>query len=455
MKNRRIRQSILEKDLIEYNPAHWRLNIPGRSFSIRVEDLVPALSGAIGKVSLVAAFAMAWAAGLGITDPAFVTENVRLEIIVASLFALLFSALLIPVAGPPGTLAPLIPMIPSMVSAGVHPLSFNLLTGLIAIVFAHKGYFARIAALNRSGTKAGILLLFGVMGIISSYQKMQAWAGENSSLFLLLIAVGGAAYVVLGKLNAKWLVIPVCGVLAILVSALHGHYPSFETGPGLPMIFPSYWWNERWGIGFGFSAGQIIAAVPFALMVVTMWPIDALTSKTLQEANYPAEAKMAVINLDATFIVVGLRNIVGAMLGGSQTAAVWRSFMIPLAVVKRPIGGSAFFLALFGLAFGFLGFPIDVSVFPALVWLVLIFGVFAPMAEAGLSLIRNAAAGQIALLCVIIGLSTNPMLGWSAALFAENLFFVKRDVDNPTLKKDIILSAALLFIAIVSYVSVL
>ncbi len=106
---------------------------------------MPSLSVAIGKVSLVAVFALAWAVGLGITDPTFATENVRLENIIGSLFALLFSTLIIPVAGPPGMLALLIPMIPSMVSAGVHPLSINLLTGLIAIAFAHTGYFAKIA----------------------------------------------------------------------------------------------------------------------------------------------------------------------------------------------------------------------------------------------------------------------------------------------------------------------
>lgn len=122
---------------------------------------MPSLSVAIGKVSLVAVFAMAWAAGLGITDPTFATENVRLENIIGSLFALLFSTLIIPVAGPPGMLALLIPMIPSMVSAGVHPLSFYLLTGQIAIALrtryiSHKlhpetGLERRLAFCSSSG----------------------------------------------------------------------------------------------------------------------------------------------------------------------------------------------------------------------------------------------------------------------------------------------------------------
>lgn len=45
------RHAKLEKDLIEYHPKRWRLNNP---YTFRREDFVPALSGAIGKVALVA-----------------------------------------------------------------------------------------------------------------------------------------------------------------------------------------------------------------------------------------------------------------------------------------------------------------------------------------------------------------------------------------------------------------
>ena len=93
----------LDTDLLEYHPKRWGINLPLRDYRLRFEDLVPALAGTIGKISLVAAFAMAWATGFGITDPSFVTENVRLEVILASVFTLIFCSVLNPYAGPPGT----------------------------------------------------------------------------------------------------------------------------------------------------------------------------------------------------------------------------------------------------------------------------------------------------------------------------------------------------------------
>ena len=120
----------LDTDLLEYHPKRWRINIPFRDYRLRVEDLIPAISGSIGKISLVAAFAMAWATGFGITDPTFVTENVRLEVVFACMVTLIFSAFLNPAAGPPGTLAPLIPLVPLMISSGVHPLPFAVLISM-------------------------------------------------------------------------------------------------------------------------------------------------------------------------------------------------------------------------------------------------------------------------------------------------------------------------------------
>lgn len=444
----------LDEDLNTYNPKQWGINLPIRDYRLRYEDLIPALAGAIGKISLVAAFAMAWATGLGISDPSFVTENVRLEIVIASLFALVFSVVLNPAAGPPGTLAPLIPLVPLMISAGVHPLPFAILISLAGFVFARKGYFQEIVNINGAGTKAGILLLFGFMGITSSLEKLQTWTSSNSqdSLFFVLLFSGAILYILLLRINAKWLIIPASALLALIVSSFYGLLPSFETGLGLPIINPEYWWNQKWGIGFGMTIQNFIVAIPFALLVMTMWPIDALAVKTLQESNYPTTAKRAIIDMNATFIVVTIRNLVGALLGGAQTAAVWRSFMIPLAVVKRPIGGSALFLGLFGIAFALLGFPIDISVFPPLVWLVLILGVFAPMLEIGLGTIRDAASAHIALICIILGIAVNPVIGWSFAVLIENFNIIRNRESSRNLKtRDKILTVVIFLISIMSY----
>ena len=444
----------LDDDLNEYNPRQWTINLPLRDYHLRLEDLIPAFAGAIGKISLVAAFAMAWATGFGIVDPTFITENVRLEIALASIITLIFCAILNPAAAPPGTLAPLIPLVPVMVSAGVHPLPFAILISVTGFIFARKGYFQEIVNINGVGTKAGILLLFGILGIVSSLQKLQIWTVNNnqSSMFFVLLLLGAVAYLLLIRLNAKWLIIPVLAIVSLIISSLYGLFPAIQTNVGFPIIDPVYWWNHKWGIGFGMTGQNFIAAVPFALLVMTMWPIDALAVTTLQEDHYPSTAGKAILDMKATFIVVAIRNLIGAVLGGAQTAAVWRSFMIPLAVVKRPIGGSALFLGIFGLAFALLGFPIDISVFPPLVWLVLIFGVFAPMLEIGLSAIKNAVTAQVALVCIILGIGINPVIGWSFALIIENFNFIhNKDFKRTLLKKDRILTLVIFSVTTVTY----
>ena len=444
----------LDHDLISYNPKPWKINLPFRDYTLKREDLIPALAGAIGKISLVAAFAMAWATGLGITDPSFITENVRLEIVIASIFALFFSGILNPSASPPGTLAPLIPLVPVMIAAGVHPVPFGIIISLTGFTFARNGYFQDIVNINGAGTKAGILILFGVMGVSSSLQNLQTWSvnSGHSSLFFAIIFFGMILYLLLTRINAKWLIIPASALLSLIIASLYGLFPSFETGPGLPIINPVYWWNQRWGIGFGLNLPNFIAAVPFALLVMTMWPLDALAVKTLQETNYPPEAKRAMLNMNATFIGVTLRNMVGVLLGGAQTAAVWRSFMIPLATVKRPIGGSAILLGLFGIAFALLGFPIDISVFPALVWLVLLLGVFLPMLEIGLSAIQDRTTASVALICFVLGIAISPVVGWSFAVLIENFNLITKSRNGRTLSmRDKILTIVVFLVSITTY----
>lgn len=452
--NDKQRQKILNRDLEQYDPKQWKANIPFKAYNFRVEDVVPALSGAIGKVSLVAAFTMAWATGLKIIDPTFVTENVRLEIVIASIFTLIFSAFLNPAVGPPGTLAPLIPIIPIMISAGVHPLPFSLLVGAIGLIIALLGYFSHVVKINGPGTKGGILLLFGVLGITSSLDKLREWTdgSHHENLLFVLLTLGVVIYLVLNKLNVRWLIIPLCAFFALLVSFFFGLTPVFKTPIALPIINPDYWWNVKWGIGYGFTVKNFLVAMPFALLVIAMWPIDALAITTMQESNYPVKARKAIFDLNATFIIISIRNMVGVILGGGQVSAVWRSFMIPLSVVKRPIGGSALILGIFGICFGIFGFLIDISTFPPLVWLVLIFGVFVPLVEIGFSTLRNMASIQIAVICLILGIGLNPVLGWSFALLVENFNIISnQECDRVVGVKEKVITAAIFTISIFSY----
>lgn len=78
--------------------------------------------------------------------------------------------------------------------------------------------------------------------------------------------------------------------------------------------------------------------------------------------------------------------------------------MIPLAVSKRPIGGSALLLGCIGILFAVLGFPVDIAIFPPLVYMVLVFGVFAPMVEGGLESISSVRVFITAISCVVTGI---------------------------------------------------
>ncbi len=420
--DRSSRENLLYKDLISYKPKKWHINFPFMHYSLKFEDMIPALSGGIGKIALVAAFAVAWSKGFSIIDPSFVTENVRLELVIGGLFTLLFSATLAPHTAPPGTLAPIIPLIPVMIAAGVHPLPLGILIGIIGIVISSLRGFNKIITLNGQGTTAGIILLFGLLGITSSLENLNKWSVSMQvpGLVSYLIISGILMYVFLSRLKAKYLMIPLCALIALILSGLFGVYPRLTTSISLPILNPALWWYEKWGIGLGLNMSNFVKAFPFALLAVVIWPIDALAIKKIQEASYPSEAKKALFHMDDTYIVVSLRNIVGVLMGGGQIASVWRSFMIPLATVKRPIAGSALILGTVGILFGLFGFPIDIAVFPPLLWLVLIVGVYMPLLEVGLNAIKTIETTQIAITCLIVGIAINPIIGWVVGLLVEN-----------------------------------
>ncbi|MHB8129015.1 MAG: DUF3360 family protein [Mobilitalea sp.] len=108
------------------------------------------------------------------------------------LITILFCAILNPYAGPPGTLAPLIPIIPMMISSGVHPLPLSILVGLIGLVVSAFRFFSKVVEINGKGTKSGIILLFGFLGISSSLDSLRNWADKSKSpeVFVPLIEVG-------------------------------------------------------------------------------------------------------------------------------------------------------------------------------------------------------------------------------------------------------------------------
>ena len=404
-----------------------------------------------------AAFATGWASALGIQDAGMIADSVRLELMIASAVALLLCALLNPYAAPAGTLAPLIPLIPAMAAAGVHPLPFAILVSLIGFLFAKTGVFNLLVRLNGPGAKAGVSLLFGGMGVVHAIQKLHIWVQsyQKPQFTLFVLFAGAVLYLFMSRAKIRWLVIPVCVIAALTVSAAFGLFPLISAQIGLPVLDPAFWWIQRWGVGYGLSIRNFVSAIPFVILVLTMWPVDALAIQTLQERNYPSTAKRAIMNIDDSFILITVRNLIGTIFGGVQTAAVWRSFMIPLAVSKRPIGGSALLLGLIGILFAVLGFPVDIAIFPPLVYMVLIFGVFVPMFESGWETIENVRMFFTAAVCIVIGVVFSATIGWGAALAMENSISTgKNGTDHTEYQKNRNRSIAIFFALCLIYVGI-
>lgn len=431
------REEKLINDLKEYKPKRWRLNLPFRNYTLRMEDFIPAFAGTIGKVALVAAFAVSWKNALEIDNPSFITENVRLELVFAGLLTIIFCAVLLPDSGPPGTLVPLVPAIPIMAAAGVHPLVFGVLIGVAGLFLSGFKIFSKIVKMNGAGTKGGLLILFGIMGIKDALGNLALWGNDFNvtSAIAPLIVAGILIYVILNMFKAGWLVIPACAVAALAVAFVYGQTPEFSTGASLPIINPSYWWNDMWGIGYGFSLLNVLRAVPYVFLAIVLWPLDALAIKTIQDENYPKGCENAKFNMNLTYLLVSLRNIAGTILGGSQTAAIWRSFMIPLSIIRRPIAASALILGVLSVSAGLLGFPVDIAIYPPLLWSVLIFGVYVPMIEVGIGSIKERTTGKVAAVCIVAGIAVNPVVGWITATATERLYKhfngkVKKDLEE-------------------------
>ena len=415
------RTSVLHNDLADYKHRQWKINLPGRDYKVRPEDVVPAFAGTIGKISLAGAFAIAWMEALQITSAGFAIENVRLELFLASVLTFFFCAGINPAMAPPGTLAPLIPLVPVMAASGVHPLPLAIISGLLAIILALLRAWPKLMKLSGTGTKAGVLILFGILGLESASTKLIEWTIIMSDFWLglLLLAVGAIGFYILYRRKLVWLAIPMAVAVGLIIPLFFGLRPELVSRPALPIIDPFVWWNDLWGIGWGMTPSAWLAALPYSLLIVIMWPLDAVAITAMHERSYGEHSERLLFKMDPTFLLVGLRNIAGTFLGGSQTAAVWRSFLIPLGVVRRPLPGAALLLAVFGVLFSLLGFPLDFALFAPLLNLVLIFGVFLPMLLTGVVIPKNKENWLTVAVCVAVGYFWTPLAGWLLAAAAE------------------------------------
>ncbi|MEC8749392.1 MAG: DUF3360 family protein, partial [Pseudomonadota bacterium] len=70
------------------------------------------------------------------------------------------------------------------------------------------------------------------------------------------------------------------------------------------------------------------------------------------------------------------------------------------------------------------GYPMDLAIWPPVLCVALIVGVFLPLMEAGMQMTREGKTTQSAALVVISSVLVNPVFGWSFTMLLDNLGLV-------------------------------
>ena len=428
------RADYLDHELTITNIRRWRLNLPFRDYGIEVEDLVPALAATIGKVVMVAAMVAAFAAQFGLT-PAFVAENVRYELLIPGiLFVILFGAFLNPAANLAGTHGPMIPLIPLIAAAGGHPLALGVMVGIFGLMLSFSKGGSRLVNITGEGVRGGLLIYLGAMGTIGQLKKLTGWADglEMSTISFGVIAVTIVLYAYLARVKMRWLAIPLCSGIAGIVAYTMGAPFEFVTEPGLPHMSPFYWWGESTGWQLGWpSIEQYIAVIPFAVLAVAMWSPDVLGHRVFQELNYPPKAEKVLMNVDDTMTIASIRQMIGSFLGGGNLASSWGTYMIPAAIAKRAIPGGALLTGILCVLASVIGYPMDLAMWEPVLRVALLVGVFLPLLEAGMQMVRDSESSQSAGICIFSCAFVNPVFGWALTMLLDNLGFIG-DRDRPS-----------------------
>lgn len=418
------RAEYLDHELQIMSPKRWRPNLPFRDYRFEWEDLVPAMAATIGKIVMVAAVVAAFAGPLGLSD-AFVISNVRFEMLIAALlFVILFSGFLNPTANLAGTHGPLIPLIPLIVAAGGHPMALGIMLGVLGFILGITKGGSLLAKLTSNGVCGGLLLYLGFIGLLAQVKSLFNWADSFDMGYLAFVVILSVIilYAYLEHIQKRWLAIPLGAGLAALIAFALGAPFEFSTEPGIPNINPAYWWGDSTGWQLGLpELSHFLAVAPFAVLAVAMWSPDFLGHRVFQELNYPQKTEKVLMNIDDTMCIAASRQVVGSVLGGGNLASSWGTYIIPAAIAKRPIAAGAVLTGVFCIIAAVWGYPMDLAVWPPVLSVALMVGVFIPLLEAGMQMTREGKTTQSAAIVIFSSALVNPVFGWSLTVLLDNL----------------------------------
>jgi len=427
------RSEYLDHELTSMSPKRWRLNLPGRDFRFEIEDLIPAIAGTIGLTVMCTAVTKAFASAYGL-DMAFIVENVRVDMIVVSaLFVILFSGLFNPRANLAGIHGPMMPLIPLMAVSGTHPLALGALIAVFGLILSVTKGGSRLVKVTSQGVAGGLLVYLGAIGTIGQVSAMKAWAASISMGYVGFAVLFGNLflYALLARYGKRWLAIPLCSATAALVALGLGAPFEFTTGPGLPSFNPFYWWGAETGWKLGLPGmTHFIASLPFAILAVAMWSPDFLGHRIFQEMNYPKKARGVLMDVDDTMVGCSLRQVVTNFFGSGCMTSSWGTYMIPAAIAKRPIPGGAILTGIMCIVVAIAGFPMDIAVWRPVLSIALLVGVYLPLLEAGMEMVRDTKDTKAAGICIFSSAIVNPVFGWALTMFLDNNGMIA-DRDRP------------------------
>ncbi|MBB1427000.1 DUF3360 domain-containing protein [Shewanella sp. SG44-2] len=435
------RDAYLENELKIMKPKRWGLNLPGRDFRFEWEDLVPAIAGTIGITVMYSAVMAAWAAGLSEKwdhvnlGAEFAIQIVRVEMLIpALLFCIISSGFINPRANLGGNHGPMIPLIGTIALAGAHPLALAILIGIFGLILSYFKGGSKLVNLTSSGVAGGLLVFLGFMGAKSQIGSLFDWAGGLQAKHSLDYSLGYVAfaillinviiYAALAKYGKRWLAIPLCSIAAVALAfgLGAGLDLQFTTAPGIPNLNPVYWWGSTehgWQLGLP-NAAHFIASLPFAILAVAMWSPDFLGHRIFQELNYPKGAEKVLMDVDDTMTTCSVRQIVGTAVGGGNITSSWGTYMIPAAIAKRPIPAGAILLGSLCIIVAIIGYPMDITVWRPVMSIALLVGVFLPLLEAGLQMVKDTTSSQAAGICIFAAFVANPVLAWALTMLLDN-----------------------------------
>lgn len=417
------RSQYLDHELTIMKPKRWGLNLPGKDFSFALEDFIPAIAGTIGLTVMCTAVTNAFANAYGL-DQAFIIENVRVDMLVVSiLFVIIFSGLFNPRANLPGIHGPMMPLIPLMAVSGTHPLALAALMAVFGIILSISKGGSRLVKVTSQGVAGGLLVYLGAIGTIGQVGAIKKWADgiELGYIGLAVLITNIMLYAFLARIGKRWLAIPICSLLAAVIALFLGAPFEFTTSPGLPSFNPFYWWGEDTGWKLGLpGVSHFISSLPFAILAVAMWSPDFLGHRIFQEMNYPKKAKNVLMDVDDTMIGCSLRQVTSAFFGSGCITSSWGTYMIPAAIAKRPIPGGAIVCGVLSSIVAIAGFPMDIAVWRPVLGIALLVGVYLPLLEAGMEMVRDSKDTQASGICIFSSAVVNPVFGWALTMFLDN-----------------------------------